>query len=213
MENASKALLIAGGILLAMLTIATLVLLKNNLQELKTAESEKKYQDQLTAFNMEYEAYHKNIMYGTDVISVINKAIDNNLLMNKTQPEDPYYINIEFEIITDMHGYREIITETADGKEHKNESLGDDSLNIGSYVLGNVGEEYMDIDDDLLNFFRTEATSTSTTQEEIVDGEEVITTTTIYPAIINFKKAVFTCTGVEYSDEGRVDLLTFRQVD
>ena len=93
MENASKALLIAGGILLAMLVAALLVYLNSNIQIIKTAQSEKTFQEQLTAFNMQYEAYNKRIMYGTDIISVINKAIDNNEQYKIQKDENKTYKN------------------------------------------------------------------------------------------------------------------------
>ena len=35
-------------------------------------------QEEILAFNQGFEAYNKKLMYGSDVVSVINKAIDNN---------------------------------------------------------------------------------------------------------------------------------------
>lgn len=45
----------------------------------------------LTAFNTSFEAYNKKVMYGADIISVLNKAIDNN----ETYKADPNKSNFE----------------------------------------------------------------------------------------------------------------------
>ena len=78
MENASKALLIAGGILLAVLLIGLLVILWGELGSYRAIEQEKTATEQLTAFNRQYEAYQRQILRGTDIISIINKVRDNN---------------------------------------------------------------------------------------------------------------------------------------
>ena len=79
MENASKALAIAGSILLSIMIIATLLYMVNNIREVKNQEDEQLKQQQILEFNKEYESYEKNLMRGTDVITVINKANNSNL--------------------------------------------------------------------------------------------------------------------------------------
>ena len=74
MENASKALLIAGGVLLAMMIISVIVYMSGRITEMGEAQENRKAAQQLAAFNSGYEAYNKQLMYGTDVITVINKA-------------------------------------------------------------------------------------------------------------------------------------------
>lgn len=78
MENAAKALLIAGGILLALMTLSLIVYMSTATTRMAQAQEEKKAAEELTAFNMEYEAYNKRLMYGTDMITVYNKAEDSN---------------------------------------------------------------------------------------------------------------------------------------
>ncbi len=43
--------------------------------------------------NKEYEQYMNKDIYGTDVITLINKAIDNNKKMNVSQDKDGLYID------------------------------------------------------------------------------------------------------------------------
>lgn len=78
MENASKALYIAGSLLIALLVISLLVYTFNNLGGVEEQKDEIAYEESITAFNREYEAFNKKIMYGVDVISCINKAVSNN---------------------------------------------------------------------------------------------------------------------------------------
>lgn len=79
MENASKALTIAGGILIGLLVIGALILMFNQIGDYERAQSKVDKNSQLTDFNNDYERYldDKGIN-GTDVISLINKVIDYN---------------------------------------------------------------------------------------------------------------------------------------
>ena len=86
MENAAKALIIAGGILLALMIITFSIYMIDNVRTIRNAEAEKLEQEQLQKFNQEYEVYNKQVMYGGDVISVINK-IKNNNATYKDEPE------------------------------------------------------------------------------------------------------------------------------
>lgn len=81
MENASKALLIAGGIFFALLIITVMMYTTNSITEIGKAQENKKAAEQLAAFNAEYEAYNKQLMYGTDIVTIVNKAIEDGILI------------------------------------------------------------------------------------------------------------------------------------
>ena len=102
MENASKALLIASGILFAMLVLTMMVYMSGRITEMGEAQESKKAAEQLAAYNAEYEAYNKKLMYGTDVITVINKAKEDG-------------ITIEVEGYTDLEALK--VTLSANIKE------------------------------------------------------------------------------------------------
>lgn len=78
MENATQALLIVGGILLAILTLTLLVYMFNNLATMENAQAEKKEAERLSEWNAGWEAYNKKVLYGAEVLTVINKAEQNN---------------------------------------------------------------------------------------------------------------------------------------
>ena len=79
MENATKALLIAAGVLIAIIIITMLVMMFKNIAGIRNAEAEKLETEQIAKFNAGYEAYYKSIMYGVDVITLANKVAENNI--------------------------------------------------------------------------------------------------------------------------------------
>lgn len=78
MENASKALLIAGGVLIAIIIITMFIMMFSRISSIQKEQQEQTRIEQLAAFNAEFEAYNKKAMYGTDVITLINKVAENN---------------------------------------------------------------------------------------------------------------------------------------
>ncbi len=102
MENAAKAIIISGGIFFAIALLTFGVYTYTSLNRLANEQDAQTEQQQLVNFNKSYEAYNKSIMYGTDLISVINKANDNNTLYD----DDTYKITITFEIkTTNIYAY------------------------------------------------------------------------------------------------------------
>lgn len=76
--NLSQAIKLAGGILVALVLISALVYFFSALSPLQTQLDDIKALEQTTDFNKEFEVYQKDIMYGVDVISVLNKAASYN---------------------------------------------------------------------------------------------------------------------------------------
>lgn len=105
MENASKALLMAGGILIAMITITVFVYMFSQISEMKNATDRDTSKEELLAYNQAFESYNKKLMYGADIISVINKAIDNNKRYDVEDSEsydNMYHINITFKLKNEL---------------------------------------------------------------------------------------------------------------
>lgn len=80
MENASKALLMAGGILIVLITIAVLVRTFSNISEFQMSRLSEEEQEQLVAFNEQYTKYLNQYVYGTEVRSLINKYKNDNMV-------------------------------------------------------------------------------------------------------------------------------------
>ena len=84
MENATKALLMAGGILLGLIILAGLVLMWTNISKFQANNSAEK-EDQIKQFNEEFTTYveDKGYIRGVDIISLFNKVES----YDKTNPE------------------------------------------------------------------------------------------------------------------------------
>lgn len=78
MESGSKALIMVASVLLAMIVIAFMTFSFNRMGTWATAQDDEILIEQTDKFNQEFEAYGKDLMYGVDVISCLNKAKSNN---------------------------------------------------------------------------------------------------------------------------------------
>lgn len=77
MENASKALLMAGGMLIALLIIGALLLVFNQIGDYEKAQTSNEKASQVADFNKEFIRFVDDV-HGYDLITVINKVIDFN---------------------------------------------------------------------------------------------------------------------------------------
>lgn len=78
MENASKALLMAGGMLIALLVIGALLLAFNQIGDYEKGKSSMVKSSQVADFNKEFAKYTGDNVKGYDMITLVNKAIDFN---------------------------------------------------------------------------------------------------------------------------------------
>lgn len=103
MENATKALLIAAGVLIAIMVISALVLMFDRISKVSQTEQDALVAQQLTEFNREYEAFNRRDLWGGQIISVMNKMLDNNSKY-LTLDEDNYMmdISVKFTVIDDF---------------------------------------------------------------------------------------------------------------
>lgn len=74
MENASEALIISSAVFIAIILLGMLIFTFNNSSNLQKQEEKQMSVDQLARWNAEWEAYNRKILYGADVVNVINKA-------------------------------------------------------------------------------------------------------------------------------------------
>lgn len=78
MENASKALLIAGSVLIALLVIGALMLMFNNLTKYQNVGADNEKEAQVVEFNNQYETYNRKNVRGSEIYSIFNRVIDYN---------------------------------------------------------------------------------------------------------------------------------------
>lgn len=121
MENASKALLIAGGIFFAILILSTMMYMSNSITEIGKSQDEKKAAEQLAAFNAEYEAYNKQLMYGTDIVTIVNKAKEDKITITINDTGTEYNtLNV-----SNLNSYLDNLK-----KNIHNSTLADDNTNV-----------------------------------------------------------------------------------
>ena len=78
MENASKALIMAGGVLIALLIIGSLLLMFNNLSSYQDTNIKETRTAQIIEFNNQFETYNRTDVRGSDLYSLLNNAADYN---------------------------------------------------------------------------------------------------------------------------------------
>ena len=78
MENASKALIMAGSVLIALMIIGALILTFSNLTAYQETNTRTTRSTQMAEFNSQYETYNRKDVRGSDLYSLLNKAIDYN---------------------------------------------------------------------------------------------------------------------------------------
>lgn len=78
MENATKALLMAGGVLIALLILGALIMLMTNLQNYQNANDRSIKNTQVAEFNNQFNPYNKDDLTLMELKSLYNKIESNN---------------------------------------------------------------------------------------------------------------------------------------
>lgn len=78
MENASKALIMAGSVLISLLIIGALLLMFNNLSSYQETDAQSTIETEVLEFNSQYETYNRENVRGSDLYSLLSKVIDYN---------------------------------------------------------------------------------------------------------------------------------------
>ena len=191
---------------MAIIIIAVLMYVVQNAASLKKTEQERETAEQVTKFNMEYESYQKTLLRGTELVSIINKAIANN---KKYEDNDKVYdIDIQFKLKTPI---KETIVTIEDGKKKKTE----EKVTFGeakTYKL--IDDKQSDrISKDISQFMEIGALNSSNSYE-IINYKDIDNYQMIYSGFTDFKRKIFKCTNIKYSNvTGRVNLLEFEEVD
>lgn len=88
MENASRALIIAAGILIAMMVAGILVYSRVEWGDYQESQERVKLQEQTTEFNQRFESYNKKVITGFQMISLTNLVTDYNSSVKETGYKD-----------------------------------------------------------------------------------------------------------------------------
>lgn len=215
MENATKALVMAGGVLIAIMTIATLLYAANMWGVFPSTKDESDFSEQLAKFNQQYEAYNKKALYGTDIVSVLNKAVDNNNDITKEE-KDTLFINVKIELISNVVSRETTYKIYADGTQEEDTKYGDKPLLKANTPYSLDGNNTVALKDFLTNFINNSGKISSTKPgNELINGEnkkyQQYTVTSVENS--EFKIKVFECVEVGYNEIGRINYMYFKEVN
>lgn len=214
MENASKALLMAGGMLFAIIVLSILMLSYSSMTNIQQSATEQELMEETNKFNKSYLAFNKKAMYGTDVISVLNMALNNNRV-NNVKKGDTYYVDVIFKMTKDSVQdtvYEYVLNETT-STYTSTVSTEDAGYGISNQVF-EIGNSYS-LSAHLEPITAFLLTAEQNEETKIIDEQKggIITKYRVkYSGIADFKRKTFKCTKVDYDGEGRVIAIYFEQV-
>ena len=209
MENASKALEMAGGVLIALMVLGLLVLGYNRISDLKQIE-----QDADTVakeYFISFEEYNKNGLYGSELFSLVNKIKD----YNTKYPES--------------EGYTQVSLDVTINKDHKIGNLG---ISKGTYGENELYERYTSLATAIYNAGHEEITAKRQGETKNTTGtiagywtnvsdkelREILSTSnyekiTKYRDLVNLQTEIvrltFDVKQFEYDNMGRITNMTF----
>ena len=232
MENASKALIMAGSVLIALMIIGALMLMFNNLSSYQEVNVQGTRDAQIIEFNNQYETYNRTDVRGSDLYSLLNRAVDynrrNSTLGTEGQEIGYTPITIVFSFngnvsqLAPPEGSNQLITKnqyTQSGTDNEFEDQIADEINrleneYGSASLTNLTTSltkiFINTDDLTQQQLAVDAFNTASKIKKISSFREIRQGSTIrqdvykYYEYIQFKRAYFDCTSLERVGESGV---------
>lgn len=232
MENATKALLIAAGMLFAVAIVSMGLYAYVQITEYYAAKQDATTTEQITEFNLAYEAYNRDDVTGFELVSLINKIINYNSQNTYASGEGYSFINsdkgwekmyIEF-TLTDsiftngIEGFK-LFSKTTYNSEHQTtetELIGiiNDMQELENEYSATVLSKLVSNRSYLSQFGGNgtksiaEVLGTNSIDLDDLSTKKICN----YEQYIEFKRAEFKCTGTEYnSSTGRIVKMYFEQ--
>lgn len=215
MENATKALEIAGSVLLGVLILGLLVFEYRKISNLKKVEEDVKVSQQSEDFNKKFEAYNRNL-YGSELLSLANQIQDYNYRYagEKTSAEEKtsqyenqgyqkVEVTIEIKTATnrlaagtcDLSHFLEVYNDLAKDIEKMNKKYNNKSI---SYWANSEKETERNFPDKKNN-------------KEIYDNIKAYKD--LYNEQLDITRKTFKCTQINYDNKnGRITNMTFEEI-
>lgn len=230
MENAAKALLIAGGILIGLIVVSLMVFGYNRISDYYRAKEAIKVTDQIIEFNKEYISYNRDNVRGSDLLSLINKIIDYNSIkmddineekieISITIPKDSeekyknfYYKYdsstsrnqlIKFNFTYTYKNIKSELLSTANSIESKYPQGMAKKLADNRTTL--MGDNTKKTKKELLIELKIMDKEDTSSPDNYVDNDEILR----YYQYLQFKRAHFNCEELTFTAEGRVKSFKF----
>lgn len=206
MENATKALTMAGSVLIAIMVIALIYMLVNKISETEEQDEMQLKAEQTAEFNKEFESYEKKLMRGTELITVINKAINNNNRYDNSEKVND--IDVQFTLKTPVTSVTVKVSKGVPKKKDEKTEFESDKV---YKLIDNTQKDR--INAELKEFIKLGAIQESSDGGIITEWVDEKNYTKVYDEFKVFKRKLFKCKSIEYNQEtGRVCLLVFEEL-
>ncbi len=209
MENATKALEIAGSVLLGVLILGLLVFEYRKISNLKKVEEDVKVSQQSEDFNKKFEAYNRNL-YGSELLSLANQIQDYNDRYSgekTSQYENQGYQKVELKTIIktatnklaakpyNLSDFLKVYNDLARDIENMNKNCKYKNKSISYWA--NSGKETERIFPDKSN--------------KIYD--DIAKYKDLYNEQLDITRKTFKCTKINYDNKnGRITNMTFEEI-
>ena len=229
MENITKALLIAGGILFAILVLTLLVIFYNQMSSYYAEQNSAKMNEQVVEFNNKFENYNGQTIRGSELISIMNRVVDYNRTYADIRGSEKIIISIDLHEHQDDFLYSDTVSSNQIFKKSiiTNSGGSDKDINkiseLSSELVATTG-----IDDTKLQKLSSnihivcDNSNVDTRDEKLkqilgttekYDIKDIQNATIQYYQITQFKRAMFTCTEVVHSKKDeKISKISFEAV-
>ena len=128
MENASKALIMAGSILISIMVISLLVLGYNQMSQLEQTKQDAEEADKLSEYMRRFEQFNREVVYGSELLSLGNLQQDYAAFVARIdEGYEPVEVTVEItKEIPDSRGYFETGTYTIQELSRQQDDIEDD---------------------------------------------------------------------------------------
>lgn len=128
MENASKALIMAGSILISIIIISLLVLGYNQMSQLEQTRQDAEEADKLSEYMRRFEQFNREVVYGSELLSLGNLQQDYAAFVDRIdEGYEPVEVTVEItKEIPDSRGYFETGTYTIQELSRQQDDIEDD---------------------------------------------------------------------------------------
>ena len=215
MTNASKALLMAGGILISLIIIGAAVYMYNGILKAKAQEDENQYIKTIMKMNSQIEVFTSaSKIYGSDILSLCNLLEDYKV----KYPVDEGYPDVEMKIkFGNKIGWIEFRNKTKTSIELKNiyetmaqqlEELGERDFKTQSgYNLGKIKNFAGMYDDEILQYLEQLKNRGIIPENDVNNFYSILGQLNNYrdkkSLIVEFKNTRFKCNEVTYDQNNR----------
>lgn len=208
MENASKALLIAAGILIGLILITMIIYGYGQISSYYEAKEANKETEQLVEFNKQYIGYNRDDVRGSDLLSLVNKIIDYNEPKIDDVNEEKINISIYIDDIESFYyNYSDNKSVKLIKSYYTQDNINNDLVKPADEIESIYAQGMANkLANNLSVLFITDETkarnrTTFLEDQKVADTGDVLTKDILkYYQYVQFKRAHFDCEDLTYKD-------------